>query len=71
MRMGFMCFCCGYTMSSVKSWSHKIGCYNAFVALEFGRHLGSAAAEVPDKFQSDLKSLKPNLAASRLHEILR
>ena len=30
----------------------------------------SAAAEVPAKFQSDWKSLNPNLAASRLHEIL-
>ena len=32
---------------------------------------GTAAAEVPAKFQSDWKSLNPNLAASRLHEILR
>ena len=30
-----------------------------------------SAAEVPAKFQSDWKSLNPNLAASRLHEILR
>ena len=37
----------------------------------FDRHLGSSAAEVPAKFQSDWKSLNPNLAASRLHEILR
>ena len=29
------------------------------------------AAEVPVKFQSDWKSLNPNLVASRLHEILR
>ena len=34
-------------------------------------HLGSAAAEMPVKFQSDLKSLNRNLTASRLHEILR
>ena len=34
------------------------------------RKIGSAAAEVPAKFQSDWKSLNPNLA-SRLHEILR
>ena len=31
----------------------------------------SAAAEVPVKFQSDWKSLNPNLTASRHHEILR
>ena len=31
----------------------------------------SAVAQVPAKFQSDWKSLNPNLAASRLHEILR
>ena len=28
------------------------------------------AAEVPVKFQSDWKNLNPNLAASRLYEIL-
>ena len=39
------------------------------VALWNRRHLGSAAADVPVKFQSDWKSLNPNLAASRLHEI--
>ena len=39
--------------------------------LKFDRHLGSAAAEVPVKFQSDWESFNPNLAASRLGEILR
>ena len=39
--------------------------------MEFDRHLGSAAAEVPVKFQSDWKSLNPNPVAERLHEILR
>ena len=34
------------------------------------RHLGSAAAEIPVKFQSDWKSLNTNIAASRLNEIL-
>ena len=38
---------------------------------KFDRHLGSAAAEVHVKLQSDWRSLNPNLAASRLHEILR
>ena len=39
--------------------------------MKFHRHLGSAAVEVPVKFHSDLKSLNQNLAAMRLHEILR
>ena len=55
----------------VKSRSRETGCYNDRIALEFDRHLGSATAEVPVKFQSDWKSLNPNLTASRLHEILR
>ena len=54
----------------MKSRSCVIGCYNNRSALKFDRHLGSAAAEVPVKFQSDWKSLNPNLAASRLYEIL-
>ena len=36
----------------------EIGCYNNRIALSV-------------KFQSDWKSLNPNLAASRLHEVLR
>ena len=55
----------------VKSRSREIGCCNGSIALKFDRHLGSAAAEVPAKFQSDWESLNPNLAASRLREILR
>ena len=39
--------------------------------MKFDSDLGSAAAVVPVKFQSDWKSLNPNLAASGLHEILR
>ena len=54
-----------------KSRSREIECYNNPIALTFDRNLGSAAAEVPGKFQSDCKSLNSNLAASRLHEILR
>ena len=35
------------------------------------RHeIGSTAAEVPVKFQSDWKSINSNPAASRLHKIL-
>ena len=59
------------TPNLVKLRSREIGCYNDCIALTFFRHLGSAAADVPVIFQSDWKSLKPNLAASRLREILR
>ena len=52
-----------------KSRSREIGCYDYRTALKFDRHLGSAAAEGPVKFQSDWKSLNPNLAISSLHEI--
>ena len=55
----------------VKSRTREIGCYNDRIALKFDRHLGSGAAEVPVKFQIVWKSLNPNLAASRLREILR
>ena len=41
------------------------------IALKFGRYLGTAAAEVPVKFQSDTTIATSNLAASRLHEIWR
>ena len=37
---------------------------------KFDRHLGSSAAEMPVKFQSDTTILTSNLAASRLEEIL-
>ena len=55
----------------VKSPSREIGCYNDRIALEFDRHLDSAAFEVPVKFQIDWKSINSNLEASRLHEISR
>ena len=53
------------------SLSCEIGCYNDRITLKFDRHLGSSAAEMPVTFQRDCKSLNPNLAASRLHKILR
>ena len=59
------------SLDLVKSRSREIRCQNDRIALKFERHFGSAAAEVPVKFQSDWKSLYMNLAASRLHEILR
>ena len=39
--------------------------------MKFDGHIGSTAAEVPVKFQSDRTILNANLAASRLYEILR
>ena len=39
--------------------------------MKFDRHLGSAAAELPVKFQSEWKSLNLNIVASRPREILR
>ena len=39
--------------------------------MKFDRHIGSNAAEVPVKFQSDRTILDTNLATSRLNEILR
>ena len=55
----------------VKSRSHEIGTLNCRITLKFDRHIGSTAAEVPVKFQSDRTILNTNLAALRLHEILR
>ena len=54
-----------------KSRNRDIGCYNCRTALKLDRHLGSAATEGPVKFQSDWKSLNPNLATSRLYVILQ
>ena len=53
----------------VKSRSREIDCYDDHIVLKFDRHIGSAAADMPVKFQSDWNSLNPNLAPSRLHEI--
>ena len=55
----------------VTSRSRAIGCHDYRIALKFDRHLGSPRAEVPVKIQSDWKGVNPNLAASRLHGILR
>ena len=56
------------------SLSLEVAILDVIIILLFrhlDRHLGSAAAEVPAKFQSDWKSLNPNLGASSLHEFLR
>ena len=55
----------------LESRSREIGCYNDCIVLLFDRHIGSAAADVPVKFQSDRKSLNLSLAVLRLLEILR
>ena len=41
------------------------------VALKIDRHLGSGASEMPVKFQSGTIFIAPNLATSRLREILQ
>ena len=50
--------------------SREIGCHDDLITVKFDRYLGSAAAEMPIIFQSDLKNLNLNLAALRLHKIL-
>ena len=39
--------------------------------MKFDRYIGSTAAGIPVKFQSDTIIITPNLAASRLREIWR
>ena len=41
------------------------------IVLAFDRHIGSAAADIPVKFQSGWKRLNLNLVAWKLHEILQ
>ena len=55
----------------VKSLSREIRVWTFPIALKFNSHIGSSAAEMPAKFQSDTIIITPNLAASRLHEIWR
>ena len=52
----------------VKCRCREIACYNDRIVLKFARHFGSPAAEVPSKFQSHWKSLKP---ISRLRDFAR
>ena len=60
-----------FSRQQISVLSHEIGTLNSRIALKFDRHIGSTAAEVPVKFQSDRTILNTNLAASRLNEILR
>ena len=55
----------------VKPRNREIGSYDDRIALTFIRHLDSSAVETSVNFQSGWKSFNPNLATSRLHEILR
>ena len=55
----------------VKSWSHEIGVYTFSITLKFDRHLSSAAAEMPVKFQNDTIIITSNLTALTFHEIWR
>ena len=54
-----------------KPRSHEIESNDGRIAPKFDKHLGSVASKMPVKFQSDSKSLNPNLEASSLHDILR
>ena len=54
----------------MKALTHEIGSLNFLVALKFDRHIGSSAAEVLVKFQSDQAILNTNIVALRLHMIL-
>ena len=54
----------------VSIWWRRHG-LNCRIAFRFDRHIGSSAAEVPGKFQNETIIQNTNLAASRLHEILR
>ena len=54
------------------SWSLEAARLDVSMVVSLWNLTGnSTAAEVPANFQSDWKSLNSNLAASRLHEILR
>ena len=53
----------------VTSRSREIRVYTFPVALKFGTHLGSYAADMPIKFQRDTVIITSNITASRFHEI--
>ena len=55
----------------MKSRSREIRVDTFPIALKFDRQLGSSAAEMPVKFQSDKIIMTSNPAVSRFHEICR
>ena len=61
----------GRLTAIVKSRCRKIRVYTFQMIPKFDWHLGGSAAEMLIKFQSDAIIITSNLAASRLHEILR
>ena len=48
----------------------EIGGLSFPIALKFGRHLSSTAAEVPAKFQSDTNVLTPDLVPLTLQDLM-
>ena len=54
----------------VKARRPYFGCYSDRIGVKFGRYLGSAAAKMLIRLQSNRKSLNPNLEASKPNEIL-
>ena len=59
------------TAKSREVLKSRFGCYNGRVAMKCHRNNGSASVEVSVKFESDWKSLNPNLASTLLYEFLR
>ena len=55
------------------SWSLEAAILgiNGRIVLKFCKYFGISATEAPVKFQSDWKSINPNHAATKPHEILR
>ena len=54
----------------VKSWSCKIGCWDDYIAVKFGRPLSSVNTEVPKHYRANEEFLHMNLRASRLGKVL-
>ena len=61
----------GRTQDRATSRSREIRVCALLTALKFDMHLCSSAAEMSVKLQSDTVIITSNIAASRLHEILR
>ena len=55
-----------HTRIKTKPRSRAIRVQTSPIALEFDRHLGNSAVEMPVKCQSDTIIMPPNLTASRL-----
>ena len=53
----------------MKSRNREIRIQTFPIALKFDKHIGSSAAEMPVKLQSDTTIMSCNLATPRLYEI--